>query len=71
MFEEGTRVAGIACIVGTKAMVDVPIIRMDVASEMGMEEMVMAGAPGVSVIPFGRTTLAPGDGSVKLCPATA
>lgn len=57
-------------LVSPRAMVDVPIIRKDEAREMGVEEMVTAEAPGVRVIPFWRTTLAPGDGRVKVCPAT-
>ena len=45
------------------------MIRMDCAREIGVDEMVTAGPPGIRVILFGRTTLAPGDGRVKLCPA--
>ena len=70
MFEEGMGGSGIGYVVGTKAMVDVPITRMDVAREMGVEEMVTAGAPGVSIMLFWITTLAPGEGRSRVCPTT-
>ena len=57
-------------VLGFRAMVEVPMMRADEASEMGVDEMVIAGAPGVRVMPFWRTMLEPGDGRVKLCPAT-
>ena len=69
--EGGERDARVGVAALVRPIVDVPIIRTDEASEIGMEEMVTAGAPGISVIPFGRTRLVPGDGSVKVCPATA
>lgn len=57
-------------VLGIRAMVEVPMMRADEAREIGVDEIVIAGAPGVRVTPFGRTTLVPGDGRVKVCPAT-
>lgn len=61
---------GVGAVLGTRAMVEVPIMRADEAREIGVDEMVIAEPPGTRVILFGRTMLAPGDGRVKLCPAT-